>query len=749
MPIPFITDFFTRTKIKLKSILHTQELKQVEQVIQDGNLDEALIIIENLEKKEDLVETIRIKSQILKSSVFTQKEDHEKGLELAVLALNDSKNLEKPLLIVDATISKADALFGLGKVNDCLDTVLECENLLKTLDHINLVDLEEKEASLNRIKGIVYRKKGDLNLALECLLESLSVRQKHRDLLEVADCFNKIGIIHASKGEFDLALDYLLQSLETYEKLGNERPTIKLFNNIGLIYAYKGDPDQALEYYHKSLELSEKYKYEQSAATLLLNIGLIYIDKGELNLALDYNQRSLERYEELENKYEIAICLNNIGMIYDNKGDIDKALDFYTRSLSLFEELENKHKIAMSFNNIGKCYEFRGDVDKATSYFEKSLEVFEEIGNNLETSETLRNLIEISAHSGSVENAQPYLLKLQEITDKDKNKIIDQIYRFSKAIILKTSDRVVQKAEAQRFFQEIAEEDIIRHSTTVVAIVNLCELFLQELRTSGNEEVLNEIKALVQQLLTIAENQHSYFLFANTYRLKSRMALFELDLTLARQLLIQAQQIAEEKGLQQIAMMISGEHDTLLNQLSKWNDLIDSNVPLIERLEMAELEGMVTQMVRKKADIPEIPEEDPSLFLILSRSGTISYSKQFISEKILDDQVVGDLLTAINSFIQETFSADGSIERVKHKDHTLLLKPLESLHCCYVFKGQSYSALQKLEKFIEAAKASDIVWNVLTRSGISDQQLSKEAAIEDLVTEVFLSPHYQIVLSDT
>ncbi|MFX1248677.1 MAG: tetratricopeptide repeat protein [Promethearchaeota archaeon] len=735
----FISDLIIRVKEKLKLSGPTKVLVQVKQLIQEGNLNLALNKLQLLENHRNLTEIDHLKGQILKCNILNEKREYDNGLKLSKQTLDESKELEQPLLMIDAIICQGNALLGMGELDDCLMNIEKAENQLKRIQDVREKEFIERKAAITELKGKLYRRKGDMNLALDLLEVSLSIREKLKDLYAKADILNNMGIIHASKGEFDSALDYLQKSLVIYEDLRMKQPIIKLFNNIGLIYSYKGELDKSLEYYQKSLDLSEKFENKQISATLMLNIGQIYLNKGELDLALDYNQRSLALYEELESTYELAICLNNIGGIFERKGELTQALEVYTRSLNMFEKIQDNSSIAVSLNNIGNVYRTRGEANKAISYYKRSLEFFEETGNNLEASAALLNLILVTVYLENVGDPHPYLEKLQEIDNKEENKAINQIYRLAKAIVLRTSARVVKQAEAQQIFQQIAEEEIILHEHTVDAMLNLCDMLILELRTSGNEEVLKEITGILQKLQTIAENQHSYSLLVDTYMLKSKMALLELDLDSARQLLSDAQQIAEEKGLQNLAMMISGEYDTLMDQLGKWTDLIDQNVSMIEMLELTELEGMVQRIIRKKAETPEFSEEEPALFLILTETGTLKFSKQFAPEGALDDKVIGDLLTAINNFIQETFAATGSIERIKHKEHTLLLKPMDPLLCCYVFKGQSYSALRKLDTFIDKIKSSRSLWRLLNSPVKSEKLLPVEKEMEDIISKIFLT----------
>jgi tetratricopeptide (TPR) repeat protein len=740
MATSFITKHIARIKSKYYEVKYSNELNKIENLVQEGNLDEALEKEEAIESKEDLPVKTHLKIQILKSQILIEKGEYEKGLKLAEKLFEESKEIGELLLMIDTLVFRVSALCGLGKLNECLETVEKCENLIESQKHIKHKDLSSREAALNKWKGTIYRKKGDFDLSLENYQLALSIREKFKNEPEIAGLLNDIGVIHASKGDFDLALEFLQRSLKTYDKLGIERPTVKLFNNIGLIYAYKGELDRALEYYQNSLKLGEKFGDKQVTATLLLNMGHIYLNKGDLNLSTDYFQRSLTQYEELDSKFEIATCLMNMGTIFERKGDLSDSLEAYTRSLELFEELGNKLSTAAIFNNIGNVFLTRGDVDEAISYYKKSLELLEATGNNLEASSVLYNLVSVAVHWGNIEDGKSYLAKLQEINEKEKEKAIDQVYRLSNALVLKKSSRVVKRAEAQQTFQQIAEEEVITHSFTVDAMFYLCEMLLQELRTTGSEGVLNEIKETLEKILNIAESQHSYSRLVETYMLQSKMALLELDIDSTHRLLRQAQEIAEEKGLQKLAMTVSGEYDLLLDQLSKWTDLIDQNVPMIEKLELAELEGMVTRIVRKKAEIPEFVVEEPALFLILSKLGELKYSKQFLSEEILDDKVIGDLMTAINNFVQETFSATGSIERVKHKEHTLLLKPINPYLCCYVFKGQSYSALQKIDEFIGFMNESRALWKLITSTTDTEVSTSDKQEIDELLNEIFLSP---------
>jgi tetratricopeptide (TPR) repeat protein len=727
----FLTDSLTWIKEKLGLDKNKQVLTQINALIQQGNHEEALGKIEELSQKEELPLHNRLENQLLNCEILLEKGENNECLELAQKTKETARQNGLTTFENKTTILEANALIGLGQINESLELI----SLIESED----ISADEVRAQLLRVKGIAMRRKGELDTALEHLTEALTLYQRLRKKdFPIAGLYNAIGIIHASKGALDKAAEFLQESLAKYEGLGNERPTFKIMNNLGMMHSYRGDLDRALEYLNRALELNEEYGSAQTEAAMLSNLGNIYTSKGELTLALEYIQRALKSYEELESKINIGESLNNLGAIYLEIGDLKEAESAFNRGLEIFEDLENDLEISLIMNNLGQIYTMGGELDRSITYYKKALTLSESVGSTLDIAGSLGSLVEASIRYGDKPEAQVYLGKLGKIAEEEENRIIDQSHRLAQALFLKASDRMVERAEAQEMFQRIAEEEVVNHQNTVQSMLNLCDLLLDELKSSGSEEVIEEINTLLERLLEIAESQNSFKNLINTQRLQSQMALLELDLDKARKLMAQAQETAEEKGLQRLAIAISGDIDTLMDQLNKWEDLIEQNVGMVERLEMAELEGMVSNIIQKKEEVPEFTAEEPVLFLVISSTGTVHFSKELASKDDLDDRIIGDLLTAINSFVQEAFSASGVIERIRVKDYTLIIKPLvEQTLCCFVFKGQSYSAVQKLEKFIQTTTDSKFIWDIIKKTSRAKRALK---TLDNLSTEIFLSP---------
>ncbi|MCK5183084.1 MAG: hypothetical protein KAQ95_02175, partial [Candidatus Heimdallarchaeota archaeon] len=93
--------------------------------------------------------------------------------------------------------------------------------------------------------------------------------------------------------------------------------------------------------------------------------------------------------------------------------------------------------------------------------------------------------------------------------------------------------------------------------------------------------------------------------------------------------------------------------------------------------------------------------------------------------------LLSGFISSINAFFKEVFDTSGSIERIKHQELTVLLKPVESVLFCYVFKGQSYSAIKKLEEFILMLQNKNvIVWKALQK------QIETTASLEEHIFQI-------------
>ncbi|UCG00830.1 MAG: tetratricopeptide repeat protein, partial [Candidatus Heimdallarchaeota archaeon] len=632
---------------------------KIQQLIDRNEFNEVLVIIDNLMNTSDIDLEDQLVCWFLKSQVLVKTGKTEKGLELADKALTTVRNqaLGNQLLLVDAIITKLEALrrvsqifstYSIEKLSGHLQLLKEGERILENILHIEPLERTERIVILLRIKGIIYRSLSDFGRAEKCFLESIVLHKKMGNKRDVIELLTDLAIIYQIKAEYDRQLEIFQDCLNLCEELEDREGIAESFLKLANVYQSKGDPENASIYVQRSLQLAKELPGTYRISRLLFNIGFFYVNaKYEPPSALDAYHRSLSIDEKLDNKDGIQLCLHLLGDVYQySKGDLNRALEYYERSMAMFTV---GRKIVHGWNllDVGNLYHLKGDLDLALIHFQKALPLLEEIGDDFYFCQTFlhigrvyrskgdnhaaldyykrclkfigerklrfgqeteglayHELIAVMLDNKDIREAKKYfeLFKQYYERQEQSKRFLNQWYKLSEALILKTSPRIKEKARAQQLFQEVVDDPFVKldllhylADSNKTAMLNLCELLLFELKSSPDEiteknEIFLEVKQLLTNLASLAREQYSFPLLIDVTILQAKLALIEGDLLLARQLLAQAKITAEENELQLLHKRVTGEENYLMTQLSVWENLIKKNAPLLERLAYAQIE---------------------------------------------------------------------------------------------------------------------------------------------------------------
>jgi hypothetical protein len=350
---------------------------------------------------------------------------------------------------------------------------------------------------------------------------------------------------------------------------------------------------------------------------------------------------------------------------------------------------------------------------------------------------SLLYLLLINIDIGSHEEAQKYLTRLEDLSDQHKNTLFKHEYPLGKALMLKMSTRMRDKVKAEEILNQIIEDDIVFPQFHILSIVSLCDLLLEELSIYNDPKIIEEIKPLIEQLLKIANSRHSKLYLAEVKFLQAKLALIQMEIEEAKKSLAEAQKIAETQGLSLLAQKISSEYDILLEKVGEWEKLNNEEAPMAERIKLASVDGVLNRLQGKKAvDPPELVDEEPILLLIMDNSGA-SYFNHIFLENWDHSDLFSSFMSAFNKFMDEIFS--NSIDRIKVKENTILIHPIETFLVCYVIKGQSYPALLKLTRFTEAIRENSDIWQALNKSVRTNEMLGLDnpPALKTVIDEIF------------
>lgn len=672
-------------------------MEKIKRLISKEKYEEALKILQDDQSdKMDSNEASYFKIQILR-----EKSENSEALQSAEVLFTKLENQvpEKILLKFDVILEIGRILLNLSRFDDVNPWIKEGETLLKLCAE-SANEVKFRKAQLIFLKSALYFCMGDYEKAHQKTLISLEYAREFDDLKFIGDVYSRLSAIYILKGDLDNGLKVSKKALKIRKELGNRKDISNIINNLGVIAIQTGNQEQALQYYQECLEIRK----------------------------------------DIDDRIGIANVMDNIGQIYVGRAEYQQALIFYQKSFQMQLETGDKLNLSISYENLGELYQILGNLEEARSYYNLALDIRLEMNIPYYVITSFYEMISICILTHEITTVNKYFHQMEKYYENNKdNKRISTTFHLTKAMILNISSRLRDKFKAQELFTKIAYKETIDFEIRVTAMLNLANCLLNELKLDENAEIVIELNNLLQKLVDLADGENSYLILCETYWLQAQVALIELDLTKARILLTKAQKIADNKGLIQLAQRISDEHDKFLDQINQWEDLIQKDSSIIERVKIAGIEELILQMNKqKKVEAIKKEPEAPIFLIILTSSGFPAYSKNFSNQMILNDQLISGFFTAINSFVQEAFQVTGSIKRIKHDKNTVIFSKLDHLLFAYIFQGQSYFADQKLDQLVLKLQNSSI-WQKLLEVQTRGVHLTFEESklIENWVMKLF------------
>ncbi|MFX1516060.1 MAG: tetratricopeptide repeat protein [Promethearchaeota archaeon] len=548
-----------------------EELTHIRRLKYQGELKKALLEVEKLEARE-ITNEEQLECQLAKSAILRRMGRIHEALEITKHVLREAEKQDNPLLVIDSLLWQADFSFHLGRYNEHKTLIQRCESLIEQIT-LEESQIKRRIATVLFHKGVMSHITGDVSEGISYLKKSLAIQEEidRKDPLVTIALFY-LASYHRDRGDNKEASSCSQRSMKLSKETGNNLFLGYNLMNLGLGFHYTGEFEKALKYYEESLSIVTKSQMKPGIALLMIMFATTYRHLGELTLAFEHIKKGITLYEEMEIRdqfYAYSFCIN----------------------AQLLQE--------------------SGDFTEAFTYYEKSLLLFHELGvTNALVFETFYCLVKLSVEGNFPEKAEPYLQFLEQLNRESENILLKQGYRGIQGLLLRKSNRFKDKVKAQTIHRQNLEEEKSHFFIKKEALLNLIDLLLEELKLTGNRDILREIKELINQLIKFAQNQSSYNLIAEAYLLQSKLALLDLNTEKAIELLTQVRQIAETKGLERLSMLISYEQESLVSQLNKWERIIEQEPSMSDIIQLTQIEDLITRVIntrllRKEEEIRE------------------------------------------------------------------------------------------------------------------------------------------------
>jgi hypothetical protein len=147
--------------------------------------------------------------------------------------------------------------------------------------------------------------------------------------------------------------------------------------------------------------------------------------------------------------------------------------------------------------------------------------------------------------------------------------------------------------ESEKIFSDIIEGETVNPHLTLLAMKHLWEIYLDEYKLYGEDEVLQQINSLTDNMKTIASSIGVTSHYIEALILQSKLAELEGSYNDANKLLDEAEKITQQRKLRKIERDVKREKRNLSQSYSKWKGIIDSSTTIAQKMEMIQIKEYI------------------------------------------------------------------------------------------------------------------------------------------------------------
>lgn len=367
-----------------------------------------------------------------------------------------------------------------------------------------------------------------------------------------------------------------------------------------------GDSEIALQKCKEAVLLVNEYDFKWVGAWVGKYLALIYSSLGQYELAIKELNKVIDTTRYLGDLHNYCSALFYLADIERKLGDIDSAIIKFEKSRIILEEIKDVVcTIDVNFR-LAKAFISKNDYQKAYQPLLRSFEIRgwkDEEGIKTPLSiyyytETLLELIIVTKGLSKDLEAEKYIGYLESFVSSHSTERFNFQLNLAKALIEKKGSRAKYRISAQNKLEELVAQRIKDDELNTRAIINYCELLLEELKTYGEKEVLDEIITLSKKLSVIAERQKASPLKIEGLLLEGQLLLIKGEAEISMNKFNQAYDLATKYKLKRFEKKASMLIENLEREIEKWETLYNKNIPMIERIDNSKIISYINKAIK-------------------------------------------------------------------------------------------------------------------------------------------------------
>jgi len=216
-------------------------------------------------------------------------------------------------------------------------------------------------AQARRGLGVLYRRQGDTEKAINNLSEALIAFRQSGEARAQAQVLNSLGRTRHARGEFQHALAAHREALTILESLDDRWRVVQTLNNIGECHQSLYDFENARYHHEHGFQLAKQYGANLLKPELQRNLGVDLVEQGQLEEGIKNLQEALSEARRLKDSEQEALALYDLARTHLRQSQVEETVSAVDQLEEIAEALNVERYRALAAYVRGELLYQQGD----------------------------------------------------------------------------------------------------------------------------------------------------------------------------------------------------------------------------------------------------------------------------------------------------------------------------------------------------------------------------------------------------
>ena len=175
-----------------------------------------------------------------------------------------------------------------------------------------------------RAKGLALFRMGQVNPAVTCLEQSLSIHMRLKDLSQIPILLMETGMAYRATGNYPQAESSYEKALQIWRKEGNLFWQATLLNNLGVMHHFAGEYEKAALAFEQGLLCTQRSHNLRYEVLISISLSDMYAEIEDFEMAGLNHQRGADAFQNMNDPYlahslfastiNMALLQNNVSL---------------------------------------------------------------------------------------------------------------------------------------------------------------------------------------------------------------------------------------------------------------------------------------------------------------------------------------------------------------------------------------------------------------------------------------------------